>query len=141
MNDKIGKLHAGYVWLFALGAVLLGIGGAFATAGLGAKVSSAVYFGVFLLSSFVATVFTKANVLVSLAAFLAASLVSAAAYYFVALQAVAEATQALGAAEAGGAMGAAIGIFVAVVTFVVSATGGVSGTLAGIRARARLAAS
>lgn len=139
MTDKIGKLSAGYVWLFALGAVALGAGSAWATAGLGAKVSSAVYFGVFLVSGFAATAMTKANTLVSLSAFLLASIASAATYYFVAVQAVAEATGALGAAEAGGAFGAALGVFVAVITFFVSAVGGTSGVLAGIRARKQLA--
>lgn len=139
MNEKIGKLSAGYVWLFALAAVLASIGGAYATAGLGAKVSSAVYFGVFLVSGFAATALTKANALVSLAAFLGASLISAGTYYLITVQAVAEATDALGAAEAGGMLGAALGIFIAVITFLVSAAGGVSGTLAGIRARKQLA--
>ncbi len=139
MNDKIGKLNAHYVWLFALGAVLIGLGGAYATAGLGAKVSSGVYFGTFLVSSFAATALTKAKALLSLAAFLLASLLSAAAYYFIALQAVTEATQAVGVVEAGGALGAALGFFVAATTFVVSASGGVGGTLAGLRARRQLA--
>ncbi len=139
MNDKMGKLGASYVWLFALGAVLLSVAAAYVTAGLGAKVSSGIHFGVFLVSGFAATAFTKAKARLSLTAFLGASLVSAATYYFIAIQAVAEATNALGAAEAGGALGAAIGIFVAVITFVVSAAGGVGGTLAGIRARKQLA--
>ena len=139
MNDKIGKLGAGYVWLFALGAVALGAGSAWLTAGLGAKVSSAVYFGVCLLSGFAATALTKANALLSLSAFFLASIASAGAYYFVALQAVSDATGALGAAEAGGALGAALGVFVALITFFVSAAGGTSGVLAGIRARKQLA--
>lgn len=138
MNDKLGKLGAGFVWLFALGAVALGAGSAWLTAGLGAKVSSAVYFAVFLLSGFAATALTKANALMSLSAFFLASIASATAYYFVALQAVAEATGALGAAEAGGVFGAALGVFVAVITFFVSAAGGTSGVLAGIRARKQL---
>jgi len=139
MNDKIGKLNAHWVWLFALGAVLLSLGGAYATAGLGAKVSSAVYFGVFLFSGFAATVLTKAKAAMSLAAVLGASILSAASYYFIAMQAVADATGAMGAAEAGGMLGAALGIFVAVITFFVSAAGGVSGALAGLRARKQLA--
>ncbi|MBX3274773.1 MAG: hypothetical protein KF729_31200 [Sandaracinaceae bacterium] len=141
MNEKIGKLSAHWVWLFALAAVVVGVGAAYATAGLGSKVSSAVYFGVFLTSGFAATALTKAKALLSLSAFLLASLLSAASYYVVTMQAVAETTSALGAAEAGGALGAAIGIFVAVITFFVSAAGGVGGALAGLRARKQLAAA
>ena len=140
MNDKIGKLNAHYVWLFALAAVFIGLGSAYATAGMGAKVSSGLYFGTFLVSSFAATALTKAKAAMSLTAFLGASVLSAAAYYLIALQAVADATQALGAAEAGGMLGAALGIFVAVITFFVSAAGGVSGALAGLRARRQLVA-
>lgn len=135
MNEKIGKLNAHWVWAFALGAVLLGIAGAYATTSLGPKVSSGVYFAVFLASGFAATALTQAKAFLSLTAFLAASLLSAAGYYFVALQAVADASQALGAAEAGGVLGAALGAFVAVITFFVSAAGGVSGALAGLRAK------
>lgn len=77
---------------------LVSIAAAYATAGLGPKVSSAAYFGVFLASGFAATVFTKAKALLSLTAFLGASLISAATYYLIAMQAV--------------------GVFVAVITFV-----------------------
>jgi hypothetical protein len=139
MNDKVGKLGAGYVWLFALGAVLIGAASGYVTAGLGAKVSSTVYFGVFVLSGFASTALTKANALVSVIAFLIASTLSAAAYYWVAAQAMMDASSALGAAEAGGALGAAIGLFVAAITFLVSAIGGVSGSLAGLRVRKQLA--
>lgn len=135
MNDKIGKLGAGYAWLFALSALALGAGSAYVTAGLGAKVSSAVYFGVFMISGFAATALTKAHALVSVIAFMLASAASAAAYYWVVAQAMADATSALGAANTGGALGAALGMFVAVITFIVSAAGGVGGSLAGARVR------
>ncbi len=141
MNEKIGKLSAHWVWAFALCAVVLGIGAAYATAGLGPKVSSAAYFGVFLACGFAATALTKAKALLSLTAFLGASLLSAAGYYLVAVQAVADATGALGGAEAGGMLGAAVGIFVAVITFFVSAAGGVGGALAGLRAKKQLLAA
>ncbi len=138
MNDRMNRLGAGWVWLFALGAVLLGIGSAYATAGLGAKVSSAIYFGVFLACGFAATVLTKAKALVCVAAFLLASIASGAAYYWVAMQAMVDATNALGAGEAGGALGAAVGIFVAIVTFGVSARGGVGGVIAGHRVKKQI---
>lgn len=139
MNDRIGKLGAGYVWLFALGALVLGAGSAYVTSGLGTKVVSAVYFGVFVLSGFASTALTKANALVAMIACLLASAASAAAYYWVAAQAMADATSALGAADAGGTLGAALGAFVAVITFVVSAAGGVGGSIAGARVRKQLA--
>ncbi len=138
MNDKVGKLGGGYAWLFALGAIALGAGAAYVTAGMGSKVSSGIYFAVFLISGFAATALTKAHALMSVLAFVLASGISAAAYYWVAAQAMADATSALGAAEAGGTLGAAVGIFVAVITFIVSAVGGVGGTIAGARVRKQL---
>ncbi|MEC7524118.1 MAG: hypothetical protein VYE22_29830 [Myxococcota bacterium] len=141
MNDKIGKLGGVWVWLFALSAVLLGMGSGYVTAGMGAKISSAVYFGIFLVSGFAAMALTKAKALLGIAAFLLAALISAAGYFWVAAQAMTEATSALGAAEVGGTLGAAMGAFVAVITFLVSATGGVTGAVAGVRARKQLAAA
>ncbi|MCC6873237.1 MAG: hypothetical protein IT378_02925 [Sandaracinaceae bacterium] len=138
MQDKVGKLGSGFVWLFALLAVLIGIGSGYATQGLDAKVSSAVYFGVFLAAGFAGTVLTKARALSSIAAFLLASLASAGTYYAIASSAVSDAAGALGGGEAGGMLGAAIGIFVAVITFFVSMAGGIGGALAGIRARNQL---
>ncbi|MEQ9697229.1 MAG: hypothetical protein RLO54_05335, partial [Sandaracinaceae bacterium] len=139
MNDKIGKMGSAWVWLFALGAVLFGMGSGYVTAGMSAKISSGVYFGVFIVSGFAAMALTQAKAWLGIAAFLLAALVSAASYYWIAAQAVADATSALGAAEAGGTIGAAMGAFVAVVTFLVSATGGVTGAVAGVRARKQLA--
>ena len=136
MESKLGKLSSAYVWLFALCAVVVGAGSAYITSGLGAKVSSGVYFAIFLVSGFAATALTEAKALVGVGAMLLASTISAAVYYFVAMQAMVDATSALGAADAGGAFGAAIGAFVAVVTFFVSAAGGVSGSVAGSRVRA-----
>lgn len=135
MNERLGKHGAGYVWLFALAALVVGAGAAYVTGGLGAKVSSAVYFGVFVISGFASTALTKANAVMSILAFQASSVASAAAYYWVTALAMAEATSALGAADAGGMLGAAVGLFVAVITFFVSAAGGVGGSLAGVRVR------
>ncbi|MEQ8890287.1 MAG: hypothetical protein RID93_21765, partial [Sandaracinaceae bacterium] len=111
MNDKIGKMGSAWVWLFALGAVLFGMGSGYVTAGMSAKISSGVYFGVFIVSGFAAMALTQAKAWLGIAAFLLAALVSAASYYWIAAQAVADATSALGAAEAGGTIGAAMGAF------------------------------
>ncbi|HJL16405.1 MAG TPA: hypothetical protein RMH99_12155 [Sandaracinaceae bacterium LLY-WYZ-13_1] len=135
MNDKIGTLAAGYVWLFALGAVLLGAGSGYLTAGMDAEVGQGVFLAIFAGAGFASTLLTKAKALVSVGAFLVAAFGSAATYYVLAAQAMAEATGALGAAEAGGVLGAAVGAFVAVITFLVSATGGIGGALAGMRVR------
>jgi hypothetical protein len=141
MNDRVGKLGAGYVWLFALGAVLVGAASGYVTAGMDAKIAQGIFLAIFAGAGFASTVLTKAKALVSVGAFLVASAGSAVAYYWMAAQAMAEATGALGAAEAGGVLGAAVGLFVAVITFVVSATGGVGGALAGLRLRKQLAAA
>jgi hypothetical protein len=142
MQNNFGKLASGFVWLFALAAVLLGIAGAYATADFGSTVSSAVYFGIFAIAGFAGAAFTKAKGLASVGAFLLAACLAAGAYYWVTMQTVAEATNALGAGgEAGGMLGAAIGIFVAVITFVVSLTGGIGGVMVGLRARKQITAA
>ena len=87
MNDKIGKMGSAWVWLFALGAVLFGMGSGYVTAGMSAKISSGVYFGVFIVSGFAAMALTQAKAWLGIAAFLLAALVSAAGYYWIAAQA------------------------------------------------------
>src|SRR5262245_23135060 len=119
MQNNFGKLSSGFVWLFALGAVLVGIAGAYATADLGSTVSSAVYFGIFAIAGFAGTAFTKAKAWAGVVAFLLAASMAAGTYYWITMQAVSETAGALGGGEAGGMLGAAIGIFVAAITFVV----------------------
>ena len=75
MNDKIGKMGSAWVWLFALGAVLFGMGSGYVTAGMSAKISSGVYFGVFIVSGFAAMALTQAKAWLGIAAFLLAALV------------------------------------------------------------------
>lgn len=133
MSEKVGTMNSGLVWLFALGAIVLGVAGAYATAGLGAKVSSAVFFFVFAGAGFGATLLTKAKTWMATAAFVLASLLSAGVYYGIASGAM--------SAEAGaeaGMFGAFLGAFIALITLVVSLVAGVSGCVAGARAKAMM---
>ncbi len=140
MNGKVGTLDGKLVWLFALAAVALGIAATYATAGLGAKVSSAVYFGVFAVAGFLATLLTQARTGIAVLAFLVGSVMSAGAYFYVASSTVASAAGSVAAAgggdaAVGSALGAFVGAFVAIVTLVVSLVGGIGGCVAGARAK------
>ena len=83
MQNLIGKYSRHTVWLFALGAVPLGIAAAYATAGLGPKVTAAVYAGIVGLAGFASTFTTKARTRGAVLAFLVAALAAAAVYYLV----------------------------------------------------------
>jgi hypothetical protein len=132
MNDKAGTMSSGLVWAFALGAVVLGVVGGYATAGLGAKVSSAVFFGCFLVGGFLGTFLTKAQTWLASIAFVLASIISAGVYYGVAAGAFESAGSE--GAEAG-MLGAFVGVFVAAITLVSTLVAGLGGCIAGGRAK------
>ncbi|HJK92722.1 MAG TPA: hypothetical protein RMH85_32770 [Polyangiaceae bacterium LLY-WYZ-15_(1-7)] len=139
--DKIGSLDAKFVWLFALAAVLLGAGSGYVTSGMGGSVASAVYFGIFSVSGFLATLLTRSKVGMAIGAFALASLLSAGGYYFLVASATQEATEALGATGDTGALGAFMGGFVAVIVLVGTLVAGIAGTVTGGRFRKKLAAA
>jgi hypothetical protein len=150
MRDKIGKLNAGMVWLFALGAILLAMGGAWATADLGTKVSSAVYFGVFAVCGFLGMFLTRSRTFVGVAAFFVAAAASGVIYYLLVSQVFAEATTTLATASggeegqaqaAGMALGSAVGLFAAGLTFLASLVAGIGGCVAGAKQRKKFAAA
>lgn len=136
--NRIGTLNPNFVWIFALGATLLGVVSGFVTQGMSASVSSAVYFGIFTASAFGAMLLTSSGVGRALLAFLVASLVSAGGYYFLVASVTAAATDALGAGEAGEAMGSVMGGFVAIVVLLGTFIAGLTGTIAGGRFRKKL---
>ena len=147
MTDKIGKLNGNLVWLFALGAVGLGIAGAYITANMGSTVSSAVYFGVFAVAGFAAMLLTRSKTAIGVLAFIMASIASAVIYYFLASSIMAEATNvmttAVGAkaSEAkmvSGVFGTAVGLFAAGFTLLASLISGIGGCIAGARQRRKL---
>lgn len=136
--NRIGSLNPNFVWLFALGATLLGVVSGYVTQGASASVASAVYFGIFTASAFGATLLTSSGVGRTVLAFLVASLLSAGGYYFVVASTAQAATEALGGGEGAGMMGAVMGGFVAGVVLLGTFVAGVTGAVAGGRFRAKL---
>jgi hypothetical protein len=144
MSEKAGTLSSGLIWLFALAAILLGIAGGYLTASLGAKISSAVYFGIFAVAGFLGAYLTSAGKGASIVAFIVAAVVSAVVYYFITAAVVASATETMAAAAggnalaskaAGGFLGSVMGIFTGVITLIVSMIAGISGCLFGARGK------
>ena len=82
--DKDKRLSHHYVWLFALVAVVGGVGLSFATAGAGVKVSAAVFFAFVGLMAFLGAYLTRATALQAIGPFLLASGALGAIYYAIA---------------------------------------------------------
>ncbi len=136
--NKIGTMNPHLVWLFALGATLLGLASGYVTQNAGTAISSAVYFGIFSVSAFGAMALTRAKALAGVGAFTIAALLSGGAYYFIVAAATAEAAGALGAGGEGvGAMGAVMGGFVAVVVTLGTFIAGITGVVAGNKFRTK----
>lgn len=123
--NKAGTMNGGLVWIFALGAVAIGVAGGWATAGLGSTISSAVFFGAFLVAGFLGVFLTKARTGIAVLAFMAASALTAGVYYAIAA--------GVGTGQDTGALGAFLGVVLAVVALAVSMVGGISGCIAGAR--------
>jgi hypothetical protein len=139
------KLSPNLVWLFALVAVAAGIGISYALAGLGQKVTAAVYFGVVAIGGFASTYTTRATIMRGVLAFLGIALVAAVAYYFLVDHIFSTATTTMsdamsgGAAhaegeKAGSALGHTFGMFVAIIVFLETSVAGVVGVVAGRKA-------
>lgn len=140
------KLSPHTTWLFAFGAVAVGIGASYATAGFGQKVAAAVYFAVVAIGGFASTYFTRARVRGAVLSFLTAATVASIAYFFLvdaifsgATSAVADATQTGTAhaqtVDAGAKMGKIFGIFVAAIVFLETIVAGIGGAFAGNKVR------
>jgi hypothetical protein len=150
MQNLSGKLSPHLVWLFALGAVAVGLGAAFATQGLGAKVTAAVYAGIVAIAGFASTFTTRARTRAAVLAFLLAALAAAALYYVVVstifATATREAVEVVSAGEAGAAgaeagdfFGRFFGAFAAIVAFLETSIVGITGAVAGAKARGQVA--
>lgn len=135
--NHVGTLNPNFVWLFALGATLLGLAGAFVTQDMSAGVSSAVYFGVFTVAAFGATFLTTSGTGRAILAFLVGSLLSAGTYYFLVATMTAAATEGF-AGEQSSAFGAVMGAFIAAVVLIATFIASVTGAVTGSRFRAKL---
>jgi hypothetical protein len=134
-----GKLNSNLVWLFALGAILLGVGGGYVTSGMGTKVSTAVFLGVFSIAGFCAAYLTQAGTGKAIGAMVLAAVGTAVIYYFVisAITAKAVDVAAMGqGGDAGGVMGSFFGGFAAVIVLLETLVAGIAGALVGRKAKA-----
>lgn len=131
MSNKAGTMNPHFVWLFALAAIALGIGGGYATAGLGIKVSSAVFLGTYALAGFMATYLTRAGTGLAVLAFVVASLATAGIYYAL--------VSGMSSSSDGAQIGSFIGAFAAAVALVETLVAGIGGCVAGKRIRGQAA--
>lgn len=140
------KLSGNTVWLFALGSVAAGIGASYATAGLGQKVSAAIYFAIVAIGGFASTYLTKARVRAAVGAFLATAVIAAVAYFFLVNHVVQSATVAVAdgvsggqahqaGMQAGATFGKFFGIIVAAVVFLETIVAGITGAVIGNKSR------
>jgi hypothetical protein len=144
MKDKIGRLNGNLVWAFALGAIVLGIAGAWLTANMGNKVSAGVYFGVFAAAGFLSVFLTRSKTGMGVLAFVVAAVASAGIYYFLVSSILSEATTTMAAAAggaqgdaqmAGNVMGTTMGLFAAGLIFLDTLIAGIGGCIFGAKQR------
>ena len=145
-NTNDSKLSPHTTWLFAFGAVAAGIGTSSALAGLGSKVTAAVYFGLVAIGGFLSTYLTRAKTGGAILSFLTAGIVAAAGYYLLISSVTAQVTTTMGdmasagsahavASDAGAKMGQTFGIFIAVIVFLETIVAGIGGAVAGAKSR------
>ena len=136
------KLSGKTGWLFALGSVAAGIGASYATAGMGQKVSAAIYFAIVAAGGFASTYLTKARIRAAVGAFLAVAVLAAVSYFFLVNHMVQSATVTMSDAvsggqahqagvQAGGVFGKFFGIIIAAVVFLETIVAGITGAVIG----------
>lgn len=140
MDTTGGKLSSSYVWLFALAAVVAGVGSGFLTSGLDWKIGSAIYFGIFAACAFLATYTTKASTGMGVIAFLVGAIATSVFYYLIikyAVETVTDATTGMAgddaAKEAGSAFAGMFGMVAAAINGVGTWVAGITGSVAGTR--------
>jgi hypothetical protein len=133
-NDK--RLSPHFVWLFALVAVIGGLGLSFLTAKHGVKLSAIVFFGFVGLMAFLGGYLTRANGLQAVLPFVVASVALGAVYYVIVKSVMSTAADALGAQGHAGGVASAMGTFAAVLIFLDALAASIGGATTGIKLRA-----
>jgi hypothetical protein len=139
-------LHPQTTWLFALGAVAVGIGVGFLTRGLDPKISAGIYAAIVGAAGFGSTYLTRAKVRQAVLAFFVAAVACAGLYYLVVSSVMREATVLVtdtvsgGAAhadgvKAGATFGTFFGVIAAAIAFLETLVGGIIGAVAGAKLR------
>jgi hypothetical protein len=125
------KLSQHTSWLFAFGSIAAGIAVSYALAGLGQKVTAAVYFAIVALGGFGATYLTRARVGGAILTFFVAAAVAGGAYYLLVEELFSAASSKLSD------VGRTMGIFVAAIVFLETLVAGIAGSVAGVAARGK----
>ncbi len=133
-NDK--RLSPHFVWLFALVAVIGGLGLSFLTAKHGLKVSAIVFFGFFGLMAFLGGYLTKASTLQAVGPFVIASFALGAVYYVIVKSVMTAAASAVGASGKLDGAAATMGTVAAILIIVDALAASVGGSTFGIKLRA-----
>ncbi|HPH64685.1 MAG TPA: hypothetical protein PLF40_03040 [Kofleriaceae bacterium] len=146
MENFRNRFAPSAIWLFALAAIVLGVGTAFATKNLPPKIAAGVYAAIVGAAGFGAGFATRAKLRSTVGVFLVAAVVVGVGYYFLvshifstAVTTLTDTTTAMGgdaAAKANGAHAAGVfgkffGIFAGVVGFLETLIVGIGGAVAG----------
>lgn len=134
--DHDHRLSPHFVWLFALIAVLGGLGLSFLTARHGWRLSAAVFFGFVGAMAFLAGYLTRASALQVIGPFVVASAALGTIYYVIVKSVLTAAGATVGAAGRVDGVAGVMGVVVAVVIVVDALAASVGGALFGIRLRA-----
>ena len=133
-NDK--RLSPHFVWLFALVAVIGGLGLSFLTAKHGWKVSAAVFFGFVGVMSCLGGYLTRASMLQAILPFVIASGALGAVYYVIVKSVMSSAANAVGAGGHLDGAATAMGTVAAVLITLDALAASVGGAIFGIKLRA-----
>ena len=130
------KLSPHFVWLFALVAVVGGLGISFVTAKAGWKVSAAAFFGFVGLMAFLSGYLTRASTLQTVGPFVLASFALGAVYYAIVKSVMSAAADAVGAAGRADGAASTMGAIAAFLIIVDALAASVGGATFGIKLRA-----
>jgi hypothetical protein len=146
MENFRNRFAPSATWLFALAAIVLGVGAAFATKNLPPKIAAGVYAAIVAAAGFGAGFTTRAKLRSTVGVFFLAAVVVGVGYYFLvshvfstAVTTLTDTTVAMGGdaaakangAHAAGVMGKFFGIFAGAIGFLETLIVGIGGAVAG----------
>lgn len=148
MSSRPNALHPQTTWLFAFGAVAVGIGVGFLTRHMSPKISAAIYAAIVGAAGFGSIYLTRARLRDAVLAFFVAAAACAVLYYFVVSSLIGGATTTLTdavsggqqheqAAKMGSVFGRFFGVFAAAVAFLETLVGGIVGAVWGNKLRGK----
>ncbi len=156
MENFRNRFAPSATWLFALAAIVLGVGAAFATKNMPPKIAAGVYAAIVAAAGFGAGFVTRARLRSTVGVFFVAAVIVGVGYYFLvshifstAVTTMTDTTVALGGnaaakangAQAAGFMGKFFGIFAGIVGFLETLVIGIGGAVAGHKLKAQTGAT